>query len=138
MLIEYTQIVDAIMAVNGIKATLCQRDPQRGRCLNTDLVPAIMLLIPQAVEWLLFNCPDFEIEAHTDTSVTLSCANPCMERRDKLITATLAWQVMHLVLANIDTKTSDYCNEIAGLYIQALNRIGPVGAKIPPRLPFWY
>lgn len=138
MLIEYPQIVDAIMAVNGIKATLCKNNPQRARCLNIDLAPAIMLLIPQSVEWLLYVCPYFEMEAQTDTSVTLTCANPRMESRDRLVTSTIAWYVMHLALANIDTKASEYSKEIAGLYAQALNRISPADAKIPPRIPFWY
>lgn len=138
MKITFKEVINQIMATDGIRATLSSRDPRRLRVINHDLTDAIKEMIPQSVEWITYACPCIAKEAMDDESVTLSFANALLETRNRMVTAFIAWHTMHLITAQIEPQTSKYCEEVAENYAMALNRIGTPGHKIPPRIPFWY
>lgn len=138
MRITFDNVIDKIMAADGIRATLSVVSPANLRVINADLADALIKFIPDAAEWICYVCPYIKIEEKDEESVTFSFANTKLSTRYSLMTSFLAWRVLHQIFVPIDERTSKLCRETCDTFAEILNSIGAPGSRFPRRRKHWY
>lgn len=138
MRITFDNVIDKIMAADGIRATLSAVSPDNLRVINADLSDAIRKFIPDAAEWICYVCPNISIAEKDEESVTFSMANTKLSTRYSLMTSFLAWRVLHQIFGMENDRTATFCRETCEAFAEILNSCGAPGDRIPRRRKHWY
>lgn len=135
--VRHDEVMDLIMAADGLAAALDRGDPDRVRVIGDDLARAVSRFIPQATEWFAYMSAGTHVEHDDDGTLIFRTLNTLMPLRRQLVIAAMAWHILSLVLMGVDGRRAQACADKAAQALDAVNR--PPHDTLPPRCtPHWF
>lgn len=131
------------MATDALRASLSKDNAADLRVLDADLEAALWQLIPQSASWLSYRCPGLTVTDHGNGdgdsgsgAVTFAVDRRLSALKPALVTAAIAWRVMHLFLLALDGRAATAALATAVSYTEAIHSL--TEAPVPPRTSHWY
>ena len=136
--VRHDEVMDLIMAADGLAAALDRGDPDRVRVIGDDLARAVSRFIPQAAEWFAYMSAGTHVEHDDDdTTLVFRTLNAFMPLRRQLVVAAMAWHILSLVLMGVDGHRAQACADRAAHALGVVNR-APQDALPPRCTPHWF
>lgn len=95
--LKYSTVIDAVMAADGLAASLDCDDSRHVRIVGDDNIPALERLMPIAAAFVS-SCfsPDATLTRYTDDTVTFTVSDNSPMHADVLLEAAVGWQLLAL------------------------------------------